>query len=260
MSDGKIDIALVQFRRDRFDKEANRGRMLELLAGVSGADIVCLPEVWMGALALDDEEMERLLEELGEMARGGGYTLLTGGLFVRRGGTVVDVCHVLGPDGAAAGEQLKLFPSGAVGEREYCTGGGRLEVFDAAGARFGVAVCVDVLYPEVVRALAMKGAQVVFNPANIPEERNPLWHSIVRTRAAENTVYTAYANNTGTEYADGRDVSGGSMTAGPDGSVLIAGGKEEEVVRAEIDPALIEEQRKRWRYLEDVRGYDFGGL
>jgi len=255
-----LNTALVQFSRDRFDTARNRAAMLEAVAGVSGADIVCLPEVWMGAVALSEKDADDLLGELCSAASDGRFTLLTGGLFLERGDKIVDVCHVIGPDGRIAGEQLKIFPSGAVGEREYCRGGGKLEVFDAAGVKFGVAVCVDMFYPEIVRRLARLGARAVFNPANIPEERNALWHSLVRTRAAENTVFAVYVNNTGTEYADGRAVSGGSIAAGPDGTVVLEAGNGTGVLRVDLDLSTIETQRKRWAYLDDVTGFNFEGL
>ena len=253
MSGKKLKIALIQFHRRRFDPDENRRRALETLAGIDGADLALFPEVWMGAVALEPEQIESLIGDLGGAAREMGCTVVTGGLFVRRADCVMDVCHVIGPDGRVVCEQEKIFPSQAIGERGFCTGGGGLKLFECAGMKCAVLVCVDMIYPELARRLALAGAQVILNPANIPEQRNALWHSIARARAAENTVFVAYANNTNTRYADGRAVMGASLIAGPTGDVVAAAGAEVTVLRAELDPWRIGDQRGRWPYLEDVK-------
>ncbi len=253
MSGGKLKIAIVQFSRRRFEQDNNRRRALDTLSSITDADLVLFPEVWMGAVVLEPDEMESLIGDLSGAAAAGGFTLVTGGLFAKRGDLAMDVCHVIGPDGWVVCEQEKIFPSAAIGERAFCSGGGGLATFDCAGMKCAVLICVDIIYPELARRLALAGVQVILNPANIPAPRNDLWHGIVRTRAAENTVFVAYANNTDTQYADGRAVSGASLIAGPTGDVIAAAGPDATVIRAELDPWRIEDQRSRWPYLEDIK-------
>ncbi len=254
IADKILKVAMVQFSRDRFNSARNRERALEMLSGIRNVDVVCMPEVWMGAVIIEENELSTLLDDISAVAKENGMSIITGGLFIREDGWPADVCHLVGSDGVVAGRQQKIFPSGAVGERQYCRGGNKLQLFEIAGVKIGVAICVDMFYPEIIRAMALDGAEVVLNPSNIPEARIELWHSLVRTRAAENTIHTIFVNNTNTEYADGRKVMGESLAAGPDGINTVALDKDECIHIIEVDISQIYRQRKRWVYLEDIRG------
>ena len=108
------------------------------------------------------------------------------------------------------------------------------------------------MYPEVIRKLAMNGALIVFNPSNIPEKRTELWEHISCARAAENTVFFVFVNNTDTTYPDGRNVTGQSLIASPEGKIISQAGKSEEVLNIELNTADIDKIRQRWKYLEDI--------
>jgi predicted amidohydrolase len=117
----------------------------------------------------------------------------------------------------------------------------------------GVLICVDAFYPELARSLALNNAHIIFNPSNIPQNRSELWKHISVTRAAENTVFYVFVNNTNTLYPDGRMVKGHSIVASPDGEVILEAGEEEKVSQIELDLNQIDSIRKRWRYLNDIR-------
>ncbi len=92
-----------------------------------------------------------------------------------------------------------------------------LPTFDTPTGRIGLATGYDVLFPETLRVLAGKGADLVCAPAllNFPdpiglapttisyshpvasEEYDPIHHLIWRVRAAEHNVYLALANWSG---------------------------------------------------------------
>lgn len=249
-----LRLAVLQFTRERLDPESNLRRMPEMLRRVEGVDLAIMPEAWVVATHIDADRERRILDQFGEIAAAGRFTVITGGLFVQRGDRVRSVCHVIGPDGSLAGAAEKIFPSFPVGERKYCDPGDRLPLFDVAGAKVGILVCVDLFYPELARSLAARGAEVLLNPANIPAQRVGLWRAMAATRAAENTVYTVFACNTNTDYADERPVSGGSAVFAPWGDVMADAGADDTILRAEIDLSQVEETRKRWRYLEDISG------
>ncbi|HOX29096.1 MAG TPA: carbon-nitrogen hydrolase family protein [bacterium] len=250
----RLNISLVQFPRKLHEIEENRRYARETLEKISGADVVCMSEVWLGATVIDEAGEKELLEEFGEIAASGGFTLLTGGLFVSRAGVVHDICHIIGPDGRLAGEQFKIFPSAAIGERAFCSGGSGLTVFECKGVSCGVIVCVDLFYPEIARELAFAGVEVIFNPANIPDQRTETWRGLVCSRAGENTVFTAFVNNTLTQYRDGRKVIGRSAVAGPAGDIISSADSDPAVLECSVELWRIADQRTRWPYLNDVRG------
>jgi len=250
----KLRIALVQFGRDELDKPKNVDRMLSTLSEIKNADIVCLPEAWTGkGLLLEEVECESLVSSLCQLAAKNGYNLLTGGLFNRRGEKIFDTCHVINRKGKEIGFYDKRFPSAAFNEREFVSPGNVSPVFKVDNVNIGVLVCVDALYPELARSLALNNACIIFNPSNIPQNRSELWKHISVTRAAENTVFYVFVNNTNTRYPDGRIVKGHSVVAAPDGEVLLEAGEEEKVFQVELDLSQIDMIRKRWRYLNDIR-------
>ncbi|MBN1224827.1 MAG: carbon-nitrogen hydrolase family protein [Candidatus Aminicenantes bacterium] len=252
MQKKSLRIALIQSDRQRSHLGKNLSQTLEILEKLDAVDLVCLPEVWLGVVMYTKKEMAFLLKDLASLAKDKRFTLLTGGLLEKRDGKIFDVCHIIDKDRGVIGEQKKLFPSGAVGERKFMDAGSALTVFPCAGVMCGVLICVDMMYPELVRALALSGAEVVFNPANIPDERTRLWHGLIRTRASENTIFIAYVNNTHTRYFDGRPVMGESLVASPSGDVVIEAGKEGMTLYKSLDLSLVAQQRKRWPYLQDM--------
>ena len=251
---GTLRVAVIQFHRERGKPEDNLRRMNTLLPEITDADIVLMPEAWNGPQPISQAELGDLLAAWGDIAAKQHYTLLTGGLFVQIGdGKVSDVCHVIGPDGALLGQTEKIFPSAPVGERKYMVHGRHLPVYEAGGVRFGVVICVDVFYPELVRSLALRGAEVVFNPANIVHSRLPLWHRLIQVRAAENTIFTVFCTNTGTTYPDDRRVLGHSAASAPYGELCFEAGPAPGVYRIELDMTVPARLRARWPYLSDIR-------
>lgn len=246
-----MKIALVQPARDRLDKAKNFQTVEHLLKDIRNVDIVCLPENWAGVVTLSEAELAETLALLGRYAQREHYTLLTGSLIVEHKDYRIARGHVIGPDGVVLGYTEKIFPSNAVGERAFLRPGERLSVFAIEKARFGIAICVDLFYPELIRSLAQRDIQILFNPSNIPENRIALWRSLLCARAAENTIFVAFANNTKSFYPDDRPVSGHSMVVSPRGDVLFEADDAEGVYTVEINLTQIAEARKRWPYLAD---------
>ncbi len=151
------------------------------------------------------------------------------------------------------GSYDKRFPSTAFNERNFCTPGNISPVFKVDNVRIGIVICVDALYPELTRNLALNNACIIFNPSNIPENRNELWKHVSVTRAVENTVFYIFVNNTNTFYPDGRMVKGHSIVVAPDGEVILEADEQEKVFQIQLDMNQIDKIRKRWRYLNDIR-------
>jgi predicted amidohydrolase len=82
-------------------------------------------------------------------------------------------------------------------------------VVDTPIGRLGTLICYDSNWPELWRALALKGAEVICNPTSeIHSDRRPHWYAAKRAHAAENRVYVASANAGSEQFRPGAPVTG----------------------------------------------------
>jgi predicted amidohydrolase len=180
-------------------------------AGRLGASIVCLPESAIpghrvqrrSVPDLAQDALDDAMRVLSDAARQAGIAAIVG--TERRTGAGREIVSiVVGADGTMLGEQPKtqIDPSE---EADYVPGSGR-RVFTAAGVTFGIAICHEAFrYPEIVRSLALGGAQVVFVPhfvttddGTLPvrwcDASNPYNEKALLCRALENSVYVGASN------------------------------------------------------------------
>jgi predicted amidohydrolase len=107
---------------------------------------------------------------------------------------------------------------------------------DFRGAKVGMMVCFDWIFPESARVLSLLGADILAHSANLVL---PWAQMGLKIRAVENHVFTVLANRTGSEERGGRSLkyTGGSQITDVYGKVLGAAEEtEEKVVVVEIDP------------------------
>lgn len=78
----------------------------------------------------------------------------------------------------------------------------KLQIFEYNGFMIGTMVCYEVRFPEMVRTLALKGAEVIVVPSAWVRGYNKKehWLTLVKTRALGNTVYLVSSNQIGNIY------------------------------------------------------------
>jgi predicted amidohydrolase len=148
---------------------------------------------------------------------------------------------LIGPQGLVGAYRKIHLPF--MGADRYLTAGDRLEgPFVTEQGTLGMQICYDLRFPETMRALALRGAQVVLVPTALPATATIFPEVLNRARAVENRVYVVSANHRGEE--GGSTYMGRSQIVGPDGSVMAdAGSSEETILYAEVD--LAEADRKK---------------
>lgn len=244
-----LKVTIVQIGRLDGGKTDELKKLIIRLSKEAGVgDLVLLPENWISRTPIDIEAFEKILldvyNSLGSCVAGGvQYVFDVDGTAKSVGlavidGTVVRVCE-------------KVHPSKAVGERGRIAAGRLLRPFKVGGWAIGCLACVDVFYPELSRALVARGAQVLYNPASIPENRVELWRSVVRVRSVENAVYSIGVNAFGNRYIDGRVTSGGSAAFDPWGEELASLPPQLAARTIELDPKEGELASRRWGFRED---------
>lgn len=110
-----------------------------------------------------------------------------------------------------------------------------------------VMICYESEFPEPVRQVSAKGADVVLVVTACAWDQVP--NLVVPSRAYENGVFMVYANFCGVE--NGHAFAGLSCIVDPYGNDLARTGREEEAITAKLDLALVREARARLPYLRD---------
>jgi len=154
---------------------------------------------------------------------------------------VLNSCLVYDQDGkqVARYDKIHLFNLELGNERydeaKTIEPGNQVVVVDSPFGRIGLAVCYDLRFPELFRA--MKDVDIIVLPAAFTETTGKMhWEVLVRARAVENLAYVIAAAQGG-YHVNGRETHGNSMVVGPWGSVLDRLSRGSGVVLAEVNPS-----------------------
>lgn len=249
-----VRVAVMQMCSGQ-DREANLAEAAGLLeaAGRAGAKLAVLPEnfAFLGRNETDRIAVAERFGDgpaqafLGERARGLGLWIVGGTIPVLEPGESIPRAASLlyGADGrlVARYDKLHLFdvrlPDGNEGYRESAgtAPGRKVVVADSPLGRLGLAVCYDVRFPELFRAMSEAGLEAISLPAafTVPTGRAH-WELLVRARAVENLSFVLAAAQWGT-HEGGRNTWGDSMIVDYWGEVL---GRRREgigIVVADLD-------------------------
>ncbi|GAA4512119.1 nitrilase family protein [Actinoallomurus oryzae] len=169
-----LGAAGVQLAATPLDPAANAAAGAAAIASAAraGAGLVVLPELLSTGYVLDRTALADLAESVAapgaclrawsaEAARHG--VTVVAGFAERDGDRLFNSAAVIDRSGAIAGVYRKLHLFGA--ERDVFAPGDRgLPVFAVDGLRVGVLICYDLRFPEAMRILAVRGAELVAVP------------------------------------------------------------------------------------------------
>ncbi|GJE78973.1 MULTISPECIES: formamidase [Methylorubrum] len=128
------------------------------------------------------------------------------------------------------------------------------------GAKLGLIICHDGMFPEMARECAYKGAEIMIRTAGYTAPIRESWRFTNQSNAFCNLMVTANVCLCG---SDGTfDSMGEGMIVNFDGAVLAHGttGRVDEIITAEVRPDLVREARAHWGVENNIyqlghRGY-----
>ena len=182
----------------------------------------------------------------------------------RDDGKVANRAFLFGPDGGliANYDKIHMFDvdlDNGESWRESNTyePGRETVVADLGFARLGMSVCYDLRFPQLFRAQALAGAEILTVPAAFTRQTGEAhWHVLLRARAIENGAFLIAAAQGG-KHEDGRETYGHSMVVDPWGSVVAEAEHDEPgVVIAEIDIAQVAAARRKIPNLSNARPFE----
>ena len=131
-------------------------------------------------------------------------------------------------------------------ESETIESGDDVVVVDTPFGKLGMAVCYDLRFPELFRAMADVGMEVCVLPSAFTSLTGRAhWESLLRARAIENLCYMV-APDQGGYHKNGRETYGDSMIIDPWGVVLNRLPHGTGVVVSEIDLEKLRRTRKNF--------------
>jgi predicted amidohydrolase len=267
-----MKIGLVQMN-SRQDKAANLAAAevgIEKLA-YQGVDLVLLPEMF-NHLGSDDANAAAAEEIPGpstgwarEQARQKGIFLHCGSLIERRDEGNFNTSVVYDREGheVARYSKIHLFdivlPDGSEYlESQAITPGDRIAVFDCDGVIAGLAICYDLRFPELFRALAESGAELFLLAAAFTVPTGVYhWEPLVRARAIENGCYVAACGQWGS-WARGKQCYGHSLVADPWGTVIAQCREGVDTLAVDLDMDYLHSVREKMPVTKHRRRDLFG--
>jgi predicted amidohydrolase len=258
MAPTPLRIALVQQDTVWQDPTANLARAREFVgsAARAGARVAVFPELFTLGFTMTPEPFAETLpgptsEVLAAMSR--EFNLyLVGSAVEAHAPHPRNVAFVTAPDGSLVTTYRKLHPFSYGEENYHYTGGTECPVFEIDGIPCGLQICYDLRFPEPFRALAAKGAEVVFVPANWPARRISAWSTLLAARAIENQMAICGVNRVGRD-AMGLDYPGCSAIHDCFGEVVARGDASEGLVIGDLDLVQLRAWRERFPALRDRR-------
>jgi len=253
------------------NREANlvRARSLMEEAVEAGAELLSLPEnfPFIGregdqvqvAEALEDGPSVQCLREFAAQHHvaivGGSVALKTA-----NPAKVSNTCLVFDPEGelVARYDKMHLFDVSvdeehSFQESNHVEAGSDVVTASLFGHVAGLSICYDLRFPELYRAQALAGAEMLFVPSafTVPTGKEH-WETLLRARAIENQCYVIAPAQFGRHNAR-RSSYGHTMMVDPWGRVMEQCPERDMALVLDLDFARLKEVRDRLPSLEHAR-------
>lgn len=172
-------------------------------------------------------------------------------------GAFYNTCPIFAPDGKLLKTYRKKMPF-RPGERCHPSGSNDLCVFDIEekGIRVGVLICYDQFFPEIPRALALAGAEVIVCPSSDPMEFDFVPEIIPQARALENEAFYVWTSDAKSERSF-KNSCGSSTIVDPTGRVIYKCGSMSMTYVTTIDVEAVRMKREfgRDQHLKCLREF-----
>ncbi|WP_146490149.1 carbon-nitrogen hydrolase family protein [Vibrio sp. T20] len=220
-----VSITLVQLEVEYKNKQKNIALVSELLeAAASVGDITLLPELFStGYIFNDAAEIHELSEDFNNSSTIDSLTqlavkhqtLIVAGVAEKDSSQYYNSVVVVDASGLRH-KYRKI--SQTKFDKQYFSRGSERLTFEHNGLKFGVAICFDIWFPEIMRAY--RSVDVILHPANFGGHHS---FAIGQARALEEGCHIVTCNRVGQDVVDAFTATycGGSRTYSPKGDLML---------------------------------------
>lgn len=255
----KFKLAVVQIRTET-DKAQTMDKAERMIAeaAANGAELVVLPEMWNCPYskkyfhAIADNDNGETRDAMSRWAKENGIILVGGSVPEKCGDKLYNTCYVFDETGQeiARHRKIHLFDVDIKGgvrfkESHSFAPGEDITVFDTRFGKMGVEICFDIRFPELTRAMAKRGAEVILCPAQFNMTTGPRhWELSVRARAMDNELFFVGASAARYEGFD-YECWGHSTVADPFGMVTAYCDEKEQILYCDVDLNEVDSVREQ---------------
>lgn len=202
--------------------------------------LVCAPELCLQGPA----QMERNAEEIpgtitkfcAELAHRHQIYLIPGTLYEKVGNDYFNTAPIFSPQGEMIAKYRKMYPWRPY---EKTLAGRETVVFEIPGVGVvGICICYDLWFPEVIRDLVWKGAELILVPTFTGTQDRRQELILCQAAAIANQSFVVSVNGLG------RDAKGQSLMVDPEGNILQRAGQLPENLMAMLDLERVSQVRQ----------------
>ena len=205
-------------------------------------------------------------ERLAAIAKKHQITLIAGTIPLQGSGAdegkrFAAACLAYGPDGERLGryDKIHLFDVDVADntkqyrESKWTQQGNSIVTIDCGFAVVGLAVCYDVRFPELFKALRQAGAEIIVLPSAFTQVTGRAhWHTLVRSQAIEQQVYMVAPGQVG-EHENGRRTYGHSIIVNAWGEIIAEQEDGEGAISADYNGDAVTQIRQQMPVAEQSR-------
>lgn len=256
-----MKLALISARPEIAQKEKNI-QIMEKYLKKTKADLYVFPEYFLTGDRCKDEYRDLAepltgpsIQRLKKIAKN-QHCYLVFGMPCRDDtvhGLLYNAAVLIHPDGTVDAYKKWFLPNtGPFEEKIFFDQGEELPVFKTTFGTIGLLICYDLYFPEITKALALQGADLLICISASPSVTRQYFETLLPARALENTVFLAYVNLAGNQ--EDLVYWAGSQVYDPLGTLLIkAPYFKESIITCDINFSLLESARARRPVLRDIR-------
>ncbi|MBN2065547.1 MAG: carbon-nitrogen hydrolase family protein [Candidatus Thermoplasmatota archaeon] len=256
-----MKVALISMRPKIANKQANL-KTMESYVKKTSADMYIFGEICLTGYRCKDE-----LRDLAEPVTGPSISymkkvakahtcyLIFGMPLLDKTikGLIHNAAVLIHPNGTVDTYNKWFLPTfGPFEEKLFFDEGEHLPVFKTKFGKIGIIICYDLFFPELCKAYALQGADIVICLSASPSTTRKYFETLLPARAIENTVFMIYVNLVGTQ----EDLTfwGGSQLHSPLGTVLAKSPYfKESCVDCDVDLNDIQRARANRPVIRDMR-------
>jgi N-carbamoylputrescine amidase len=280
----EVMLAATQFSCS-WDRKANLDKAEEMVraAAAKGAQIILLPELFEAPYFCKDQLQKHfalaapfrdnpVIGRFQSVARELGVVLPVS-FFEAAGKAFFNSLAIVDADGSVRALYRKSHIPDGPGYTEkyyFSPGDTGFMAVETAHATIGCAICWDQWFPECARAMALKGAEILFYPTAIGSEPQDAslnsqehWTRVMQGHAGANLMPLVASNRYGVEEGQSCTLTfyGSSFIAGPQGELRQQAGKSGDAILTQsFDLQAIAAARASWGLFRDRRPELYGAL